>query len=575
MNRSRKQKVSAWFIAIMIVAVVASGCSNGNNNSDGQSADHSQSASQQPASSPSADAGSETQQPAELELPLDPPVTISTFGCDTGSEMPKGDTIENNVFTRWAKEKLGVEIKFVWIAPVQDNACTNKMMLDLASGKELPDVITSFDFKMLEQFVATGQFQELKTSFDQYASDTVKVGYEQHPEVWNAGKIDGQQMIMPLLNTAYQNDPVLWIRKDWMEKLGLQPPKTMSELERMMEAFKTSDPDGNGKKDTIPLALALKESYANMMGDAEWILGNYGALSGYGSAQGVWLKNGDQLVNGGLQPEIKQGLGKLKEWIDKGYVDKEAAMHNTFDAGKLFTSGNAAIIPAAYWTPRWPFSSDFTDPKAVYEAYPLPTGDDGKAMHLTSSIVGSGVIVNKNFKRLDALYALINRSWEYSNPQPGSEFEYGFAEGYDYKKNADGTVTYDFEPKYEPIAWGLFVKPQQPDLELHFYSQYLKGEAQPQNAQQQAWVNDKLPLKAGAIAYDARESAVPNMYNGPETPTMKDKGELLKKIVMDGYTKIIYGNEPISYFDELVAEYNKQGGDKLAQEVNDWYSKNK
>jgi len=570
MGKFGMKSIPTAIAVIMLVVLVLSACSGNKNNesNEGASVSPSQAASQSPAASGTSDAS------AAPTLPYDPPVTITDYVCDPGAVFPDGESSTDNVHTRWAKNELGIEIKPLWIAPSADGACENKMRLDLASGAKLADVIGSFNYSFLGDFIASGQFQPIDEAFNQYASDLFKQGYESHPDIWANGKIDGQQMILPFLQTAYQNDPVLWIRTDWMDKLGLQPPKTMSELVSMMETIKNSDPDGNGKNDTIPLALALKEDYFNMMGDAQWVLGNNGALSGYGHPQSVWLEKDGQLVNADLQPEIKQGLSVLKDWIDKGYVEQDAAMKNTFDAGQLFTSGQAFMIPAAYWVPRWPFSSDFTDKNAVYQAFPLPTADDGKAMHLQSPMLGAGMIVNKDFKRLDALFAYINRIWEYTDPKPGSEFEYGFADGYDYKKNSDGTVTYDFEPKYEPITWGLASKPQLPDTELKFYYDYLNNNVQPSNNLEKGWAEDKVVLQAGAAAYAQRDSAIANAYKGPDTPTMKEKGAVLQKIVMDAYTKILYGKEPIESWDAMVEQYNKQGGEQLAKEVNEWYALN-
>ena len=48
---------------------------------------------------------------------------------------------------------------------------------------------------------------------------------------------------------------VLLIRKDWLDKLGLQPPKTWDDLAKVAQAFTTQDPDGDGKADTYGLAV--------------------------------------------------------------------------------------------------------------------------------------------------------------------------------------------------------------------------------------------------------------------------------------------------------------------------------
>jgi putative aldouronate transport system substrate-binding protein len=46
----------------------------------------------------------------------------------------------------------------------------------------------------------------------------------------------------------------LWINHDWLKKLGLEMPRTTEELYQVLKAFKTKDPNGNGKADEIPLS---------------------------------------------------------------------------------------------------------------------------------------------------------------------------------------------------------------------------------------------------------------------------------------------------------------------------------
>lgn len=48
-------------------------------------------------------------------------------------------------------------------------------------------------------------------------------------------------------------------RKDWLDKLGLEVPKTLDDYEKVLTAFVEEDPDGNGKKDTAGLASVLSE----------------------------------------------------------------------------------------------------------------------------------------------------------------------------------------------------------------------------------------------------------------------------------------------------------------------------
>ena len=52
----------------------------------------------------------------------------------------------------------------------------------------------------------------------------------------------------------------LWINSTWLKKLNLQMPKTTEELRTVLRAFKTQDPNGNGKADEIPMTTDAQDS---------------------------------------------------------------------------------------------------------------------------------------------------------------------------------------------------------------------------------------------------------------------------------------------------------------------------
>jgi putative aldouronate transport system substrate-binding protein len=45
------------------------------------------------------------------------------------------------------------------------------------------------------------------------------------------------------------------IRQDWLDKLGLKVPETTEDLYKVLIAFRDMDPNGNGKKDEVPVAF--------------------------------------------------------------------------------------------------------------------------------------------------------------------------------------------------------------------------------------------------------------------------------------------------------------------------------
>ena len=51
------------------------------------------------------------------------------------------------------------------------------------------------------------------------------------------------------------------------------------------------------------------------------------------------------------------------------------------------------------------------------------------------------------------------------------------------------------------------------------------------------------------------------------TATMKTKWWNLKKLEKQVYLEIVTGQKPLSYFDDFVKQWNRQGGKKITQEV--------
>ncbi|MDF2724689.1 MAG: extracellular solute-binding protein family 1, partial [Paenibacillus sp.] len=97
-------------------------------------------------------------------------------------------------------------------------------------------------------------------------------------------------------------------------------------------------------------------------------------------------------------------------------------------------------------------------------------------------------------------------------------------------------------------------------------------DAQPNNMAEISVSNAKpRALEAGMVRISQNDNTIVNYFNGPPTKTMVSKGELLIKLMTESYLKIIYGNEPVDYFDTFVQECKKNGGDDITKEVNEWY----
>lgn len=515
----------------------------------------------------------------------DPPITLTTIkGVDPSTKFKKGETIEDNVHTRLVKEKLGIDIKYDWTVTNSNEAYKTKLRLMLSAGDRMPDVVVyRGDMETCSMLIESGQFMAVDELFDKYANETYKAGAGVDPAVWLPVTKEGRRMALPILDYSYNEDMVLWLREDWMEKLSLPAPATLDDFERIMDAFVNQDPDGNGRKDTIGIAAGMKAGYLNWMTDLSWVFGAYGTLPE------VWLKLADgTLGSGSIQPGAKMALAKLKEWMDKGYIHKDSALKDDTTGAEFFTRGQAGAIVGRNWMPDWPFPElNKNVPEARFKAYPIPAGPEGRAGAQSGNPPVNGYIfVNKNAKHPEAILRYYNFFFdEYANPKKGGLFENGFAEGYDWARLPDGTVTKDVKayPELFPDQTeDALVEPDRYTLTYEgariptLYAETMLKLANggvPETPYEIATskIRRKENVDAMKIVLEQKGIRLKNEFMGPLTQTMGSKNELLLKLYKDTYSKIIYGQAPLDDFDKMVQNWKASGGDTITQEVNEWY----
>jgi putative aldouronate transport system substrate-binding protein len=517
---------------------------------------------------------------AQSELPMkdgkyDPPVTITTVkGITPAIKFRTGENIDNNVMTKWAKERLGIEVKYLWSVTDTNNAFETKMRLALSSNEPMPDVIYTGSNQLMQDLIDSGKFQEVGSLFDKYASETWKKAMQMDETVWYPVMRDGKKYGIPNLEYIGNNDSIVWVREDWRKKLNLPEPKTLEDLEKMMDAFKNQNPDG--LKDVTPLTIGFQTSFTNANSDTGPIFGAFGTMPGQ------WNLNGNgELEYGSITPGAKAALAKLAEWIQKGYIHKESALWNSNKANELFVAGKSGITMGAGWMPWTPFPDLYKNvPGAEVKAYQVPLGPDGKAGKKATNNVQGFMLVNKDMKNPEILFTYQNYLMDhYGAHQQGSEFEFGLAKGYDWdvidgKVTKDQTKIKDFTEvqHYALFGNGARVSDYYINMRKTVNDKLAKGAALTDMEK----IEHEFFPKEGWAAYYINDTTpksmiYPQMFTGAPTKSMKTKNEFLKKLEMDTFSKIIYGNAPITAFDEFVKAWKSSGGDDITKEVNDWY----
>jgi len=540
-------------IGVLAVSAALSGCSSGS------------------------DKKTESSTPAAtLELKngkYDPPVSITylrPWGPDV--KFKPGEDQDNNVHTKWAKEKLGIELKNQWISPSTNNAFETKLRLSLASNAEMPDIISyRGEFNLVRELIESGKFVDAGELFDKYASDTWKAAVNEDPSVWYPYMQDGKKIGIPILDYAYNGDPVMWIREDWMKKFNLEAPKTIDDLEVIMETFTNQDPDGNGKQDTYGLTIGFKNWLNTWMSEAGWVFGAYGTMPNQWN-----LTEDGKLEYGSVTPGAKQALAKLQSWMSKGYIPEEAGVYDETKAAEEFTAGKAGIVVGPHWMPSWPLEDvKKNNPEAEYKAYPIPSGPNGQAgRHGTSN--GNGVVlINKDMKNPEAFFTYQNYLFDhYANPKEGDEFEHGFAEGYDWvmvdgKPSTDASLTGGYAPeKYTLTFDGARI----PNLSMTTLAKLASGEEPTTPFEKKIKSGVPTPmLDAAKIVLDQKDIVFNQMFTGAPSMTMQMNNDILTKMEKDTFSQIVYGKTSVDAFDSFVEKWKSSGGDQITKEVNEWY----
>ncbi|MBB6019244.1 putative aldouronate transport system substrate-binding protein [Paenibacillus sp. JGP012] len=553
--QSTKKRFLSLLATTLCLTVVLAGCSGGNGSKE--SAEPSASGSQN-----------------EYKEKYDPAVTITTaWGIDPELKFKNGESMENNVATKWAKDKFGIEIKSLWSVTDTNNAFATKLRLAMSSGQEMPDIVTVGDNLLAQDLIDSGMYQEVGPLFDKYASDTWKKAMEQDPNVWNAYSRDGKRMGIPVLDYAYNNDYLLWIRQDWLDKLNMKAPKTIDELEAVMEAFKNKNPDGLAPDKVTPLSIGFKTSMNTWMGDPSWIFGAYGALPSQ------WNVGADgKLEYGSVNPGMKQGLTKLNEWLTKGYIPQEAALWDENKTSEPAVAGTAGIIPGPYWMSGWPLKDTVKNvPSAVWKPISIPTGPDGKAMRHGTQFVNGVTLIKKDMAHPEAFFTYQNYLFDnYADPAPGSPYDNGLFEGYDYQLDANGKQKKpdEIDGGYVNVVRYLLVRDgaRIPDAQMKALMNLADGKEPQTKLEKDVAVNYGPETPAAAkVLLEQKDISFKNMFTGPTTKTMKAKLDYLNKIENQAFNEIIYGKSPIDSFDTFVQTWKSGGGDQITQEVNEWY----
>lgn len=486
-------------------------------------------------------------------------------GQENASLLPEGESIEDNRALQYIEDTLNVDITFDWVVP--SDSYEDRLNLTITSG-EYPDAMIVTPIQ-LQQLVEAGALEDLTPYIDQYANADILANYEATEGVAiDAATIDGKVWGVPNVQPQADAPLMVWVRKDWLDKLNLEGPETIEDVEALARAFIEQDPDGNGTADTVGLTGTKQPVFvpSNLHG-FDIIFNAYGAFPT------LFHEKDGQIVYGSVQPEAKEALATLARWYQEGLIDPDFATKDTDASNQLPVGGQSGIMIGPWWISWWPLNESIANnPDADWQPY-IIKDNNGEYSFSMGAYTNSFVVVRKGYEHPEVVLKILNIQ---------NDLSYGLNDAPQYYPNFNEIWNVLFPIPFlieQPYVVENMAKQYQGALDgtedpttfgsamqIEF-DQIQKDMAAPRSDSAN-WATRMARLDAASLLANAEVNEVRSDPKAVRFYTVDPNWPSLKKMEEEAFLQIITGAQPLEYFDEFVQQWNEQGGTDLLAKMN-------
>lgn len=219
------------------------------------------------------------------------------------------------VTLRRLKDKTNIDV--LW-EQIPAEGWKEKKNLMFASGAYPDAFFTGLNMQDVVNYGSQGILIPLEGLIDRYAPNIKKVLGENPTLRRMATAPDGHIYSVPWFEDQqyFQYRNTYLINKTWLDRLGLDIPRTTEELYRALKAFKENDPNGNGLADEIPSTFrhnTTTNGYYELFG----AFGLIDALTGFS------VGPDKRVVFEPVLPAYKEAVQYLRKLFEEGLIDKE------------------------------------------------------------------------------------------------------------------------------------------------------------------------------------------------------------------------------------------------------------
>ena len=496
--------------------------------------------------------------------------TLAQMNGASNSNLPSGDTYEDNEYTRYLKKMLNIQNENVYM---EREDRYNEGVNVLVQDRNIPDVMVVDDRETLNYLVENDMIEDLSQVYESCATDRIKEMYDSYgPALLASGTYDGKLMALP--ETVIDHGPCfLWLRRDWINELGLEEPESLEDAFNSIEAFVENRMGTDEGEDPIGLIcdnVFVGSTSANYSIDPIFDL--------FGAHPRKWqICSNGEIIYGSLTASTKKAISYIHNLYERGIIDKNFALREQNNLRDLVVEGKCGAFFGLWWTPNNPLMDEvMNNPDSDWEPYYLVQRDEDYGTDFYNSFSDNKyVVVRKGYEHPEIVMKIVSVLFDYSRYDADDADE---VNGY-FALNVDPTArplvinvdyydaTYIATKDIRKAMNREITEDKLSALEESYYTactnyltNYMKGEAV--NAEDWA-------------AYKSRISAIGLLVDhGYEPPTIQylagSDGEVpqtLQNLEKNAFIQMVMGNQPMDYFETFVEEWLDQGGRELSRTI--------
>ncbi|HIW80801.1 MAG TPA: extracellular solute-binding protein [Candidatus Acetatifactor stercoripullorum] len=433
MKKGRKWKLLAGAMALVMTAGSLTACGS----NEGQQAADSQPQSVAGTESAAAEsAGAQESEASKITFPLAEQVEL-TIATPDSSVASLADQLPV-----WQEIQERTNIKINWDVTASAQYVEVMKLRVTAGGGDLPDIMLLPNGLSLSELGEQGIILPLESYIETNGENILKA-YEEFPNARALTSADGHIYSINQLNeSAYFSPYTFIIRKDWLDRLGLEVPDTIDDWMEVLRAFRDEDANGNGNPDDeVPYSAGGHAWYPTYWGNA-WGLHLF-------QSDGWYPDENGQIQYEFISDRAKEFYTWLNGFYEEGLLDPEFLTLG--DESKMFEK--VARDEVGAFTA---YASNIPTLEAALEANGVegaelipvipPQGPYARQVEIIGDMSVNGYVVTSSCENPDVAVAFM----DYLMSEEGSELLNFGIEGDTYVKEADGTYTFTEKVTNDP-----------------------------------------------------------------------------------------------------------------------------